>query len=432
MITTFKVIFLHFWSSLKPKKKLEDFVFCLHRIKITKLNVKYIESFVFAVFIYIYSFRLMNQMCVNPVKQAKANFIIDNIFHFKKLSEQYSLCNDPIIAICSGQYNAILKMVHRTTGKQVAVKFHHCDSTNTNLIREIFFLDKLQKNNNLIEMIENGSAFVPALLSNNLSNENNQINGPEKEKGNRSNYQHRDAFNNKNNELDHSDTNIFNNAEMEQKQKVHFQSAKSQQFKKVDNFTKQVQPKILVHYCIVPFYKTDLFDFMFEPLNPKKPQIQNKKLFTKLFDMMDSLHVQNHVHLDIKPENIMIDFESADNFQLVLIDFATTLSMPHDGKFDRLMIGTLYYQSLNRMMKGSVSFADDFESLLYTYWFVTTNNLNYYWNAKSFDGIANQKKNISMCSKLPQYLKTLIEYSRSLQPNDKIDKTTIYKIAGIS
>ena len=84
------------------------------------------------------------------------------------------------------------------------------------------------------------------------------------------------------------------------------------------------------------FIKPDLADYLFK--NGKLSEFQTKHIIYNLSKIIFELHKKNIIHIDIKPENLMFDY----NKQLSLIDFGLSR---YSNNITNIFSGTIYYLS---------------------------------------------------------------------------------------
>lgn len=81
-----------------------------------------------------------------------------------------------------------------------------------------------------------------------------------------------------------------------------------------------------------------------------------------LIDIFEYMHLKGVIYRDVKPENIMIGFDS----KIYLIDFGLCVSMRGmSTEISSKLIGTVRYASINAHKGASLCGRDDLESLVY-------------------------------------------------------------------
>ena len=84
-------------------------------------------------------------------------------------------------------------------------------------------------------------------------------------------------------------------------------------------------------YIVMEKYKADLFDMAFSSEN-KMNEKQLKKTFRRICRGVRDLHVRGIAHLDIKPENVLVD----DHENPFLCDFGCAFVLPTEKKSEKL------------------------------------------------------------------------------------------------
>lgn len=87
----------------------------------------------------------------------------------------------------------------------------------------------------------------------------------------------------------------------------------------------QIKPQVLIINIVTPFYKEDLTNFM-ETVNVDDRIQWVEPFMNQLLSALNQMYYTGIVHMDIKPDNIMLD----DQFNLTLIDFGLSLQLPCD------------------------------------------------------------------------------------------------------
>ena len=158
---------------------------------------------------------------------------------------------------------------------------------------------------------------------------------------------------------------------------------------------------------------------------------------TQLLNRLESLHELGIIHRDLKPENILIGNTSQTKKTFYLIDFGLSrFYVDNEGNhkkivFNKKLIGTLRYTSVNIQEGIEASRRDDLESLgyilLYCYngylpW--QTNNFNSDISDKTekIDFIKHTKREITLielCKDLPYEFLIYMDYCKNLKYDEK-------------
>jgi serine/threonine protein kinase len=144
-----------------------------------------------------------------------------------------------------------------------------------------------------------------------------------------------------------------------------------------------------------------------------------KKIITKLM----ILHENKIIHRDLKPDNILLN--SNNLFEdIFLIDFSfckkyinTNGEHIFKNKINKI-IGSVNYISLNVHDLIEPSRRDDLESIIYILIYLYCGNLNWE-NSMSITAIYEMKKNIINDENIPECLKNMIIYVRTLEFDER-------------
>ncbi|KAI5152277.1 hypothetical protein ENBRE01_2704 [Enteropsectra breve] len=124
-------------------------------------------------------------------------------------------------------------------------------------------------------------------------------------------------------------------------------------------------------YMVIPLYRVSLMDiFMTTPSYFTIGHIQ--KIGQNLLGILDFVHGKGYVYRDMKPENIMLGYDS----RIYLIDFG--LCIKHDEILNpkkekakrKAFVGTPRYASINAHLGHQIKMKDDVESLGYVLLFL--------------------------------------------------------------
>ncbi|KAK0481480.1 putative casein kinase-1 hhp1 [Armillaria novae-zelandiae] len=168
----------------------------------------------------------------------------------------------------------------------------------------------------------------------------------------------------------------------------------------------------------------------------KKNGIETGVMLTTVIRIMDQvlaglehIHSLGIVHRDIKPENLLC---SLDNSTIKIIDFGISKPFPKYEPFKerRVIVGSLYWASLNSHNGIDLSYRDDLESLAYIALFLLRGHLP--WKPRPHEESQLHSQEIvrhmkSSCSGkdlsegFPVEFGDLLDYSRSLDFNQLPD-----------
>jgi len=150
----------------------------------------------------------------------------------------------------------------------------------------------------------------------------------------------------------------------------------------------------------------------------------------QMFKRIKDLHEKELIHRDIKPENFMIGLGNKSN-KIFLIDFSFCKRYNHNNKHieeKRInkIIGTPNYVSLNVHDGIEPSRRDDIESIIYVLIYLLLGKIT--WNDCCIGDITEQKKNLTLQLIIPQFIKILLTYVRSLNFKDAPDYNYLFGI----
>ena len=136
----------------------------------------------------------------------------------------------------------------------------------------------------------------------------------------------------------------------------------------------------------------------------------------QIFTRIKFIHDKHLLHRDIKPDNFLFGIDSKKDI-LYLIDFGLCKRYFNNGhiKMNKLtkVIGSYNYISLNIHNLIEPSRRDDLESAIYILIFLHFGKLG--WENKSSSEIYKEKENIMKLQLIPNYIKLLLTYVRTLE-----------------
>ena len=103
-------------------------------------------------------------------------------------------------------------------------------------------------------------------------------------------------------------------------------------------YEKIIRPDKIIKF---PYCRTDLDDYIFSELPPTLEQ--GIDIFKDLLQTLDKLHKKGYVHLDIKPENIVVKCDGPDDKTPYFIDFGYTRKIDPRGMDFPAPCGTPLY-----------------------------------------------------------------------------------------
>ncbi|KAI6001473.1 kinase-like domain-containing protein [Pisolithus albus] len=145
----------------------------------------------------------------------------------------------------------------------------------------------------------------------------------------------------------------------------------------------------------------------------------------QLLQRLENVHLCNFVHRDIKPSNVL----SQNTSVVYLIDFSIVKQYrdPYTHLHNAFgkcggFLGSYAFASINSQLGFEPGRRDDIESLAYLLTYFSCGSLPWLGHL-SFDSeaLVNMKKDISQRDDIPQALKTMLSYSRSLPFTQKPD-----------
>ena len=197
---------------------------------------------------------------------------------------------------------------------------------------------------------------------------------------------------------------------------------------KVHNFIQTNDYNILMMELLGPSLENKFDD------NQKKISIQCLfKLGIDMVNLIENFHRRGFIHRDIKPNNFLFNYKKPFN-KLYLMDFGLSKPYVIDGehidiKFDRSLIGTARYCSLNIHWGIEPSRRDDLESIAYILIYLFKGGLPWQGlkkdkNKSQVEKIGDKKLSVSteiLCKDMPDSFRLFLDYCRSLKFEQKPD-----------
>ena len=112
-------------------------------------------------------------------------------------------------------------------------------------------------------------------------------------------------------------------------------------------------------------------------------------LLDQMINLLESLHDNNIIHRDVKPENFCMGAPETDPETLYLIDFGlskiyyTEESGHIEKKGGKSLLGQTMFASISNLQGFEMSRKDDLESMIYTFLFLTTGSLPWQNSSKN-------------------------------------------------
>jgi serine/threonine protein kinase len=155
------------------------------------------------------------------------------------------------------------------------------------------------------------------------------------------------------------------------------------------------------------------------------------KLAIDIITIIEKFHSKGFIHRDIKPNNFLFNYGKKRE-QVYLMDFGLSKQFIHDGvhndiKFERSLIGTARYASMNIHWGVEPSRRDDMESIGYLLIYFVIGRLP--WQGLKGDDkktqiekIGDKKLMVStekLCEGIPRCFYSYLDYCKKLEYQDK-------------
>jgi serine/threonine protein kinase len=195
---------------------------------------------------------------------------------------------------------------------------------------------------------------------------------------------------------------------------------------KIYNFIETQDYNIMVMELLGPCLENK-----FDELDKKISLNTLFKIAIDMFNLIEQFHRRGFIHRDIKPGNFIFNYTKPYN-NLYIMDFGLSKQYIVNGehieaKFDRSLIGTARYCSLNIHWGIEPSRRDDLESICYILIYFFRGSLP--WQGLKKDKKKSQVQKIgekksstsleSLCKDMPDCFKEILKYSKDLKFEEK-------------
>ena len=211
-------------------------------------------------------------------------------------------------------------------------------------------------------------------------------------------------------------------------------------YKKINKDNKITGIPKVYNYIKTEDYNIIIMELLGPSLEKKFDDNQRKislhclfKLSMDMINLIENFHKRGFIHRDIKPNNFLFNYEKPHN-KLYIMDFGLSKPYITDGehidiKFDRSLIGTARYCSLNIHWGIEPSRRDDLESIAYILIYLFKGILPWQGlkkdkNKTQVDKIGDKKLSIAtdiLCKDMPESFRLFLDYCRSLKFEQKPD-----------
>ncbi len=218
-------------------------------------------------------------------------------------------------------------------------------------------------------------------------------------------------------------------------------------YKKINKDNKIAGIPKIYNFIETPDYNIMVMELLGPCLEKKYDELDKKislntlfKIGLDMFHLIEQFHKRGFIHRDIKPGNFI--FNNSKPFdKLYIMDFGLSKQYVVNGehieaKFDRSLIGTARYCSLNIHWGIEPSRRDDLESICYILIYFFKGSLPWQGlkkdkNKTQVQKIGDKKSSTSLdtlCTDMPSCFKDILKYVKDLKFEEKPNYNYIYDL----